>query len=458
VPGVAPDAGVRPEVSLDASAPPGGDGSRERPFHALSEAPAHGRLRLAPGVYPGGVLLEDVELVGGPAVVLTATPPAACIRTRGSVRLEGIQLQGGARGLVVESGRAVLERVRFSGQRGPAIEVAGGAELVLSRSGLQASVSGLPGLRILPDGRAELREVRFQGPFQRAIEATRPAGLRVSGVEVQDAVTGLWLSGGTAAVEGLEVGGGRGPGLYVAGGTLQLREVRVRGHEYGLLTGEGARIDGRGLGSVGAERSGVALVRSKAVLEDVRVESAGQMAAVQLVSSEVRIRGLEVQGGGSSGLSARDAQLTLEGGTIAGVRSAESIEGDAVQIRGGRASVSSLRIQDCSGIGLLAAEAANVTLSRSTIAGAGVAGLSVETLARLLATDVSIERTQGPAVLVTDHGTAQLRGITARGNRDGAVWAECAQGVTVEVDGWTGDVPLAPAPCIRTLSPLTPRR
>ena len=454
---LAPDAGVRPEVSLDASAPPGGDGSRERPFRALSEAPAHGRLRLAPGVYPGGVLLEDVELVGGPAVVLAATPPAACVRTRGSVRLEGIQLQGGARGLVVESGRATLESVRFSGQRGPAIEVAGGAELVLSHSGLQASISGFAGLRILPGGRAELREVRFQGPFQRAIEATRPAALRITGVAVQDAVTGLWLSGGTAAVEGLEVGGGRGPGLYVAGGALQLREVRVRGHEYGLLTGEGARVDGRGLGSVGAERSGVALVRSKAVLEDVRVESAGQMAAVQLVSSEARIRGLEVQGG-SSGLSARDAQLTLEGGTIAGVRSAESIEGDAVQIRGGRASVSGLRIQDCSGIGLLAAEAANVTLSRSTIAGAGVAGLSVETLARLLATEVSIERTQGPAVLVTDHGTAQLRAMTARANRDGAVWAECAQGVTVEVDGWTGDVPLAPAPCIRTVSPVTPRR
>jgi parallel beta helix pectate lyase-like protein len=199
-------------------------------------------------------------------------------------------------------------------------------------------------------------------------------------------------------------------------------------------------------------------VRSKALLEDVHVDSAGQMAAVQLVSSEARIRGLEVQGGRSSGLVARDAQLTLEGGAIAGVRSPDPAEGDAIQIRGGKAAVSGLRIQDCSGIGLLAAEGADVTLSRSTITGSGVAGLSVETLGHLLATGVSIERTQGPAALVTDRGTLQLRGVTARTNRDGAVWVECAQGVTVEVDGLTADVPLPPAPCIRTLSPVNPRR
>ena len=447
-----------PELFVDPSAPPGGDGSRARPFRTLGETPGRGRIRLASGVYPGGLLLEDVELVGGAAVVLASSPPGPCVRTRGTVRLDQVQIQGGAGGLVVESGRTTLESVRLSGQRGAAIEVAGGAELILARSTLQASVSGVPGVRILPGGRAELREVGIQGPFQRAVEATRPATLRLVGVQVQDAVTGLWLSGGAGAVESLEVRGGRGPGIYVAGGALQIQDVRVSGHEYGLLTGEGARVEGRGLRSVGAERAGVALVLTRAVLEDVRVESAGQTAAVQLVSSEVRIRGLEVQGGRSLGLMARDAQLTVEGATVVGLRSADPAEGDAFQIRGGGASLTGVHVQECSGIGVLAAEAARVTLARSSIGSAGVAGLAVETEARLTATEVTIERTQGPALLVTERGVAELRAITARSNRDGPVWAECGQGVEVDIDGWIGDVAPAPAPCVRTSSPLSPRR
>ena len=446
------------QLFVDASAPPGGDGSRARPFRALADAPGHGRLRLAAGVYPGGVLLEDVELLGGPAVVLAVTPPLTCIRTRGKVRLESVQVQGGAAGVVVEGGRTTLEAVAFSGQRGAAVEVGAGAEVLMSGSTLQASVSAVPGVRILPGGKAELLGVRFQGPFRRAVDASRPASLRLSKVQVQDAVTGLWLSGGAAVVESMEVRGGRGPGLYVAGGSLQLRDVRIAGHEYGLLAGDGANIDGRGVRSSGAERAGVALVKSKGTLEEVHVESAGPMGGVQLISSEVRIRGLVVQGGRSLGLMARDAQLTLEGGTFTGPRAPDPAEGDAVQIRGGQATLGGLRVQDCSGIGVLAAEAATVTLTRTTVSGAGVAGVAVETEARLTATDVSVERTAGPAVLVTDRGTAHLRGMTARANRDGALWAECSQGVDVEIAGWTGDAAPLPAPCVHGSWSVTPRR
>lgn len=446
------------ELFVDASAPPGGDGSRSRPFRTLGETPLHGRLRLASGVYPGGLVLEDVELVGGPAVVLAASPPGPCLRTRGAVRLEGVQIQGGGTGLRAESGRASLEGVRFSGQRGAGIEVAAGAELVLARSSLQASVSGLPGVRILPGGRAELSEVRIQGPYQRAVDAERPASLLLSAVHIQDAVSGLWLSGGEAWLDALDVRGGRGPGLYVAGATLHLREVTVTGHEYGLLTGAGARVDGAGLRSTGAERAGLGLVRAHVVLEDVRVESAGTMAGVQIVGSEVELRGLDVQGGRSTGVVARDARLTVDRATISGPRSADADEGDAFQVRGGRAAVSGLSIQGCSGIGFLAAEGATVTLVRSSIRGAGVAGVSVETLARLTGRELLIEGTQGPAVLVTERGRARLGAITARSNRDGAVWAECAQAVVVEIDGWSGDATPAPAACIRSSSPLSPRR
>jgi hypothetical protein len=408
-------------------------------------------------VYPGGVLLEDTELVGGKSVVLASPGDGPCVRTRGQVRLEGIQIQGGAAGLVVESGRTSLESVGLSGQRGPAIVVQATAELVAARSTVQASVSGYPGLRVLAGGRADLGEVRFRGPFQRAVEATGPAALHLAHVQIQEAVTGVWLSGGSGSLESIEIRGGRGPALYVAGATLQLRDVRMSGHEYGLLTGGEARVEGKGLRSTGAERAGLALVRSQAVLAQVHVESGGQLAGVQLVSSDVRIHGLEITGGRSSGLVTRDGQLTLEDATVIGPRAKDALEGDAIQIRGGRASLTAVRVQDCSGIGLLAAEGATVTLVRSSVRGAGVAGVAVETEARLTATEISIQGTSGPAVLVTDHGTATLGAVTARSNRDGAVWAECGQGAQVELDGWSGDAVPLPAPCIRSRA-VNPQR
>jgi hypothetical protein len=92
------------------------------------------------------------------------------------------------------------------------------------------------------------------------------------------------------------------------------------------------------------------------------------------------------------------------------------------------------------------------------VSGAGVAGIVAETEGRLTATDVSIEKTAGPAVLVTDRGRAQIRALSARGNRDGALWAECSQGVDVEIDGWTGDATPMPAPCVHGSWAVTPRR
>jgi hypothetical protein len=82
----------------------------------------------------------------------------------------------------------------------------------------------------------------------------------------------------------------------------------------------------------------------------------------------------------------------------------------------------------------------------------------VETEGSLTATEVSIERTAGPAVLVTSRATARLRSMTARTNRDGPLWAECSQGVDVEIDGWAGDVSPVPAPCIHGAWAITPRR
>ena len=180
----------------------------------------------------------------------------------------------------------------------------------------------------------------------------------------------------------------------MAGGTLQLREVRVTGHEYGLLSGGDARVDGRASLDRRPERGAGA-----------GAEPGGARGSPDRFSRAARRRPARILRGAdprssasacrSSGLITRDGRLTLEEATFVGPHSTQSIDGDAIQIRGGHATLSGIRIRDCSGIGILAAEGAAVTLSRSSIGGAGVAGVSVETDASLTAAEISIE---GPEV------------------------------------------------------------
>lgn len=438
-------------VHVDASAAPGGDGTPARPFRALSEAigPGPRQIRLADGIYAGDVLLDGVELVGSGASVVSAASPATTLRTRGEVRLVKVQVQGGAVGLRVEAGRAELESVRFSGQRTAALEVAEGAGLSVSGSAFQASVSGVLGLRLFPATRAIVRDSELTGPFQRAVQATRPAELRLEKVRTRDALTALHLEGGEGWAVGLDAARGRGPAVYVARGRLHLRELTVAGHEYALLTGEGAEVDGADLRSQGAFRAALGIVQSRASLSRVTIESAGEHGALSLVSSDVQLSDLTVTGGKFGGVSMHGGQLRLERARFSAIETSDRLAGDAVQVRTGRATVSALDVQGCSGIGLLAAEGAVVDLTGGTVQGAGVAGLSADTEGQLTATGVTVRDTRGPAVLVLDGGKARLVRIQARGNRDGGVWAECSKRASVEVEGWTGDVRPTASECIQ---------
>jgi hypothetical protein len=449
-PAGAQDAGVSlPELFVDASAPSGGNGSQAHPFQRLDQALGAGaRVRLAPGIYSGGLLLRSVELLGGPSVVITATPPAICLRTQGAVKLRGVQIQGGATGLRVESGQAELQEVHFSGQRGPAVEVLGGAELRLEASALQAGVSQQHGLRLVQGARATVRDVSFEGPFSRAVSATEPAMLRMEKVRVRQAVTAFHLEGGEAWLSTFEAGGGRGPALYVARGRLHLSGVTLVGHEYGLLTGDSAQVDGTDVRSRNAERAGLGIVGSQATLNRLTVEEAGDFGGVQLLGSEVRLTDLSISGGRSSGVVMREGRLEVLRARISGLQSPDPAAGDGVQIRGGEAHLSRLVVERCSGIGLVAAQGAQVTLERSEVRGAGVAGLSAETEAHLRATDVTVEGSSGPAAVVLDGGEAQLRRIRARDNQKGAVWAECSSRATVQVEDWSGDVRPTRSVCV----------
>ena len=125
----------------------------------------------------------------------------------------------------------------------------------------------------------------------------------------------------------------------------------------------------------------------------------------------------------------RGGQLRLERARFSAIESPDRLAGDAVQIRGGRATVLALDVQGCSGIGLLAAEGAVVDLTGGSVRGAGVAGLSADTEGQLTATGVTMQRHAGPrGAGRSTAGRARLVRIQARANRDGGVWAECSRG------------------------------
>lgn len=454
---------AEPEASLSVSAPPslvlwvdaqaqdGGDGSATHPLRRLEAALAlpapHRLVHLSAGLYSGPFLaLEGTELVGGSATVLTGPAGVTVLETRGAVSLRRVLVQGGTLGLV-STGALRLEEVRFSGQRAGAVSISQGGTLLAERAVFEASVSGAVGLHLSPGGKAELTGCRFEGPWQRGVEAQTPERLAVEKSAFRGAVTALHLRGGSATLSDVSIAEGRGPGLYVGGGTLELHRVEVSGHEYGLLTGAGAVVEGEDFTSTGADRAGVGLVTGMAHFRRLTITKAGPLGGLQTISSQVTVEGLRVQEVAGVGVSMRDGSLRLDGAVVLGTKDPDGTGGEGLQLRGGRATLSNLAIREASGACLLAAEAADVVLSHATLERCHTAGLVSETGAHLVTSDVSVLSSDGPGAVATSDGELVLRRFRALAT-DGVVWAECAVGAHVMAFEVAGVLPTLP--CIET--------
>jgi hypothetical protein len=400
-------------------------------------------VHLSSGLYTGPFLVPDgTELLGAGAVVLTAPGGVTVVEAQGAVSLSHLLVQGGTLGLH-GAGRLHLEEVRFSGQRAAAVTLTGKASLVARAVLFEASVSGAEGLHLEAEARAELVGCTFEGPWQRGIEALEPGSLSLSTSAFRGAVTAVRLRGGAAELSDVRVLEGRGPGLYVSGGTLLLHRVQVSGHEYGLLTGAGAVVEAEDFTSTGADRAGVGLVQSKAHFLQLAVFRAGTFGGLQSVSSEVTVEGLRVEDALGPGVSTRDGKLSLSSAVVLRTRDVDGSSADGVQLRGGQASVQNLTVRDTAGACLLAAEGADVGLVHATLEGCHTAGLVSETRAHLMASDVSVLSAGGPGAVATSDAELVLRGFRAAAT-DGVVWAECADGARVTAFAVEGVLPLLP--------------
>ena len=415
------------EVWVDGARPESGDGSRKRPFRTLGEAlapRAAPTVHIAQGLYAGPFTVpEGVRLVGvGPATVLFVEGGEPVVRAGAGAVLERLVVQGGGWGIEAALGLR-LEEVGFSGQREGAVRVTGG-KLVARGVRFEASVSETVGLALEGPATAEVKDSTFTGPWRRGVRVKGGAEAELETVAFRGAVLGLDQEGGRVRLRRVTVEGGRGPGLLVRDGTLQIEESAVTGHEYGLAS-NGAKLEVRGFTSVRAERAGMGLARSTGRLENLEVRESGSFGALQFIDSDLEVRGFRVEGVDAYGLTATKGRLRAREGTITRLRSSEGFTGDGLHLRGVNADIEAVQVSDVAGAGVLAAQGGEVVLRNVTLSRCKQAGLLVENLGKVQAHGLEVRGPGGPALAVLRDGDATVDQLTASELTEGLLWAEC---------------------------------
>lgn len=421
-----------PEVWVDGAWQGVGDGTRERPFRTLAEGLAVGpapTVHIAQGLYAGPfVVPAGARLVGvGESTVLYVEGREPTVRTEAGASLERLKVQGGGWG-VETAGALRLDRVAFSGHREGAVRVTTGGRLVADQVLFEASLSETVGILLEGPVSAEVKRSSFRGPWSQGISALGAAETVLEEVSFQDAVVGLEQDGGRSRLRRVTVEQGQGPGVMFRNGTLEMDDVLVVGHEYGLAT-YGAKLEVRGFTAVKTERAGLGLTRSTGRLQDLQVRQSGNFGALQLVDSDVEVSELRADQADAYGVLATRGRLRLRNATFTRLSAREGYTGDGLHLRGVWAEVEGLQVRDAPGTGVLAAQGAEVTLRDATLSRCKLAGLTVETGARVKALGLEVRDIPGPGIAVMSDGEVRADGLTASGLSDGLIWAEC-QGTT----------------------------
>ena len=450
-----PDDQPRLDLWVDGSAEGPGLGTRASPFRALEGALEQGRsgpatVHLATGLYAGPFELPPgVRLEGGKAVVLHAEG-AAVLHAAGAASLDGLMVQGAGVGLVA-GGDVQLTRVKFSGQREMAIRLEAG-RLSARDCELAASLSRTRGLVAGAGTRASLVGCTFVGPFARGLEAAE-AEVEVRGGRFEGPVVGLHQVGGTARVESTVFSGGRGPAMFSAAGGLVLRGVAVLGHEYGLQTSRGARVDVADFESIRAERAALALEDTTGRLSGVVAVESGPLGAVQALGSDLTVERLRIHGPLASGILVRKGRLVLADATLTDVRGelgrqGDDTGGDGVVVREAELRAEGLTVVGASGLGLVATAGARVRLAAGLFEGCRQGGIAVDEGAEVEATSVLVRRTAAAGAVVSGGAVLRADLLTVLQAAGGTVWADCGHGARVLLSRTVVEPRGAGAPCI----------
>jgi len=421
-----PAPAARPERWVDGSAPEGGDGSRERPQRALALAPGT-VFHVATGLYElSGALPDGVELVGAKTVVLHA--PEGLTAT--NARLQSVAIQGGQVGLTVQ-GSVTLRDVAFSGQRQVAVKVGPRAVLTVIGSEIVGSVPESRG--IVSEGRLQLAATAFKGALRRGVHVLGGEAV-IEDLTSVGAAEAVHVASGLARVERASVSGGRGPAFFVAAGRLELREVKVTGHEYAVQTAIGAQLDVNGLVSERAAIAAVAVVGAKANLEHLTISRHGSHGALELLDADVRATDVTVSEGADYAVLIRKGKAELKQLKARFIHDGDGSGGDGVLVRDAEARLEDLDLSDLGGAGVVASALASVDIVGLRCERCRIGALLVERRATVRAKGIVSIGAREAAVSLPDDGVLELDGLEVEGSSQ-AVWAECAPGSRVVLRG-----------------------
>lgn len=444
----------RAERWVDASAPPGGDGSRERPWKGLPARVTEGAwLHLRAGLYRGPLALEPGARLTGHGTAVVFVEGSGAVVTAKDARLEVVSVQGGSVGLDVE-GRVEADDLRLSGQRGVAVRVGQGGRASLSRLTV-VGVAGGDGVAVGEGGAVEVRDGRFSGALSRAVKLERAEG-RLEAVSSEGPATLVHAVDSRLTLDDAASAAGRSAAVFVSGGALRARHLSVLGHEYALLAVR-ARLDVEDLRSRGAQLGGLAVDRCTGRLAAVHIEGAGSLGSVQLLGSEVILEDAEVRRGAALGVLVRHGAVSIgrlrvdtvraEGGTAVA-----PVLGDALHVRDATVTLGRLEVLDVEGAALFLGAAATVRASEVEAHRSVGGGVVAERGARLELRRLVVDGARGPAVLATEGATVEVEELEASGS-EVPVWAECAQGASVRLGvlRWVGELP--PSRCVMRMGP-----
>ncbi|MFL5428854.1 MAG: right-handed parallel beta-helix repeat-containing protein [Myxococcales bacterium] len=330
------------EVFVSASAGPGGEGSRDRPFatlqEALSAAPAGAVIRLDAGSYRGPfVVSKPVVLAGsdGTRLELPTDARGPVIATDGNaLELRDLAIAGSTLGIAAARTSLRLKNVVLEGQSEMALNAVA-AEVDIASGAVRSIASGMSGKGlVLEGGTLSVQGTLFRRAARRAIELHGTAAT-VSDIDAAGSAMSVVqaLEGSDVRVEGGKMAQIGGPALFGSGSTLRVSGVRISHAEYGILVHRRSTVELHDAQISDTASAGVGLVQSDGEVVRTTILRGGVDAAIAVTSAPhpVKLEGNRIGDPGTMGLHATNATIVATDNVFSGaVVDKQGDLGDAV--------------------------------------------------------------------------------------------------------------------------------
>jgi hypothetical protein len=301
----------------------------------------------------------------------------------------------------------------------------------------------------LPGSRVVLIGARFSGSLRRGVDA-RDAEVTLESVASLGVKEQLHQEGGRARVRASTAASGLGPAYFVARGHFSADGLQVQGHEYAVLSGNGAEVEVQNLEARAPQFAAVGAVLSKLKLSRSRLEG-GALAAVQLLESDSQLAEVQIVSARGNAVVVRLGKARLEKITINDVQPDGDTGGDGFHLRGAEVWLREVMVHRAGGAAVFASAVARVQIDSLGAEACRNGAVVVELRSSVEARGVVVKDAGGPALAVPDNSSLSVSDLLLSGS-DLPVWAECEAGARVTLSGIRGAGPWRPPYCVTVRS------